>query len=169
MNRTAILAVLLLAACGRQAEAPSAGEAAAVQEQASEQPAGEVAEQAPAKGQAAAPAAPAAESPCLIQGGQPVPENRIRAVGTEPFWAASVEGRCVTYMTPENQSGVRIWTRFEGASENGRWTGALDGKPFVMATRSEPRCSDGMSDEVYPLAVTLEVRGERRTGCAKPR
>lgn len=35
-------------------------------------------------------------SACLIQDGGRIPENRLHAVGTEPFWAADVQGRCVT-------------------------------------------------------------------------
>lgn len=109
------------------------------------------------------------QSPCLVQDGKAVPANAIRAIGTEPFWGASVEGRCVTYSTPENQGGTRVWTKFSGTAEKGRWTGALGGKPFVMETRPESQCSDGMSDNIYPIAVALTVGGELRTGCARPR
>lgn len=111
---------------------------------------------------------PGMESPCLVEDGRPVPPNAIRALGTEPFWNAIVEGRCVTYLTPEDQDGTRVWTRFSGKEEKGRWVGALGGKPFVMETRPDPKCSDGMSDNVYPIAVTLTVGGEQRTGCARP-
>ena len=104
-----------------------------------------------------------------MQDGRPIAANAIRAIGTEPFWGASVEGRCVTYSTPEDQKGTRIWTKFSGAADKGRWTGALDRMPFVMETRPDPECSDGMSDNIYPIAVTLTVRGERRTGCAERR
>ncbi|HET9460002.1 MAG TPA: hypothetical protein VFO51_08495 [Sphingomicrobium sp.] len=107
-------------------------------------------------------------SPCLVQDGKAVPANAIRAIGTEPFWGASVEGRCVTYSTPEDQGGTRVWTKFSGRAEKGRWTGALGGRPFVMEIRPESQCSDGMSDNVYPIAVTLTVGGELRTGCARP-
>ena len=106
--------------------------------------------------------------PCLLQDGQRVPANRIKAVGTEPFWAARIEGRCVTYLTPEDQQGTRIWTRFSGTADNGAWVGALDGRRFELITRPEPGCSDGMSDKRYPTAVMLAVRGEQRTGCAEP-
>lgn len=110
----------------------------------------------------------AGASPCLVQDGSTIPPNSIRAIGTEPFWGASVEGRCVTYSTPEDQDGTRIWTRFSGSAEKGRWEGAFDGSPFVMVTRPEPGCSDGMSDNRYPIAVTLTVSGEQRRGCARP-
>ncbi|MGI8706062.1 MAG: hypothetical protein ACR2JJ_09775 [Sphingomicrobium sp.] len=108
-------------------------------------------------------------SACLIQDGNRIPENRLHAVGTEPFWAANVEGRCVTYSHPEDQDGTRVWTKFSGTAQNGTWTGALGNQPFVMATEPQPGCSDGMSDKRYPVAVTLTVRGEQRRGCAEPR
>lgn len=109
-------------------------------------------------------------SACLTgRDGEPVPANRIRAVGTEPFWAAQVEGRCVTYSHPENQSGTRVWTQFSGTAESGSWSGHLNGQRFVMRTRPQPGCSDGMSDKRYPIAVTLTVGGEQRRGCAERR
>jgi uncharacterized membrane protein len=112
--------------------------------------------------------ATAAISPCLVQDGRRVGDNRIRAIGTEPFWGARIEGRCVTYSTPEDQDGTRIWTQFTGTVENGAWTGYLDNDRFILRTRPQPGCSDGMSDNRYPIAVSLTVRGEERTGCAEP-
>jgi uncharacterized membrane protein len=106
-------------------------------------------------------------SACLIQDGRRLSEMPLHAIGTEPFWAASVQGRCVTYSTPENQDGTRVWTQFSGSAENGTWRGALDERRFVMRTRPEQGCSDGMSDIRYPIAVTLTVMGEERRGCAR--
>jgi uncharacterized membrane protein len=114
------------------------------------------------------PPKPTPSSACLTQDGKPVPANRLRAVGTEPFWGARIEGRCVTYSHPEDQKGTRVWTRFSGTSENGTWTGALGGKPFMLRTTPEAGCSDGMSDNRYPIAVNLTVGGEQRSGCAAP-
>ena len=92
----------------------------------------------------------------------------LRAVGTEPFWGARIQGRCVTYSHPENQQGSRVWTRYTAQPGGGRWIGALDGRRFELVTRAESGCSDGMSDKTYPIAVELLVGGERRTGCAEP-
>ena len=117
------------------------------------------------------PAAPRPQpaGACLTQDGRPVPANRLRAIGTEPFWGARIEGRCVTYSHPEDQQGTRVWTRFTRTREGGRWSGALGNRRFELATRREPGCSDGMSDRRYPIAVDLLVGGERRQGCAEPR
>ena len=112
--------------------------------------------------------APQPAGACLTQDGKPVPANRIRAVGTEPFWGARIEGRCVTYSHPEDQNGTRVWTKFGGTTSNGSWTGSLGGHPFVLRTRPQADCSDGMSDKRYPIAVSLTVGGEQRTGCAEP-
>ncbi len=107
-------------------------------------------------------------SACLTQGGKRIPANRLRAVGTEPFWGARIEGRCVTYSTPEDQQGTRIWTAFTGSPENGQWAGFLNDQRFVLRTRAQPGCSDGMSDIRYPISVTLTIGADRRRGCAEP-
>lgn len=115
------------------------------------------------------PAPPAkAGSPCLIQGSERLQVTPLRAVGTEPFWGARIEGRCVTYNHPEDQAGTRVWTRYTPAPGGGIWSGALGGQRFELRTRAAPGCSDGMSDRRYPIAVELLVNGEQRRGCAEP-
>jgi uncharacterized membrane protein len=110
----------------------------------------------------------ASTNPCLVQDGKLLRMSPLRAVGTEPFWGARIEGRCVTYSHPEDQKGTRIWTRFAPGPDGGIWTGALGGRPFRLVTRTRKDCSDGMSDKRYPFAVELVVAGERRSGCAEP-
>ena len=122
---------------------------------------------------ASAPAAPAraaaaATGPCHTQDGKNVNGAPLRAVGTEPFWGARIEGRCVTYSNPEDQKGTRVWTRFTPAQGGGTWSGALGGRRFELRIRPERGCSDGMSDKSYPLAAELFVGGEKRSGCAEP-
>jgi uncharacterized membrane protein len=113
-----------------------------------------------------APVPPA--NACRAQDGRAIAAPALRAVGTEPFWGARIEGRCVTYSTPEDQPGTRIWTRYTPTAHGGLWSGALGGRPFELRTRRRPGCSDGMSDKAYPIAVELRVAGETRTGCAEP-
>jgi uncharacterized membrane protein len=125
-------------------------------------------ETAAAAGPAPVPA-PTAAGACRMQDGRPLRVAPLRAVGTEPFWGARIEGRCVTYSHPEDQKGTRIWTRFTpGPDGGGTWSGALHGRRFELRSRPGPGCSDGMSDNRYPLAVDLVVAGERRAGCAEP-
>jgi uncharacterized membrane protein len=106
-------------------------------------------------------------SACRKEDGEVIPANALKAVGTEPFWAARIYGRCVTYMTPENQAGTRIWASFDGSRDSGVWTGFYKEQRFVLRTRPAPGCSDGMSDKSYPVGVTLVVGGEERIGCAE--
>lgn len=113
--------------------------------------------------------APPGAGPCHTQGTERLAIQPLRVFGTEPFWAARTEGRCVTYSHPEDQNGTRVWTRYTpGAGGGGTWAGALGGKPFELRIRPQPGCSDGMSDRRYPLAAELLVGGERRQGCAAP-
>lgn len=122
-----------------------------------------VAPPVPAQGNAAG------AGPCFMQGSERIRVASLRAIGTEPFWGARVEGRCVTYSHPENQTGTRIWTRYApGPGGAGTWSGALGGRNFQLSIRPAPGCSDGMSDRVHPMAAELLVGGERRRGCAAP-
>lgn len=106
-------------------------------------------------------------SPCLVQDGEAL-RTSLKAVGTEPFWAARIEGRCVTYSHPEVQKGTRVWTRYTPGPVGGTWAGALGGQPFQLRINPTRKCSDGMSDKVYPITVELTVHGEQRHGCAEP-
>jgi uncharacterized membrane protein len=105
---------------------------------------------------------------CFAQDGERLRMTPLRAVGTEPFWGARVEGRCVTYSHPEDQKGTRVWTRFTPGPDGGVWSGSFGGRRFELRTRSRAGCSDGMSDKRYPFAAELLVAGERRSGCAEP-
>jgi uncharacterized membrane protein len=106
---------------------------------------------------------------CMMQGSERLRVAPLRAVGTEPFWGARIEGRCVTYSHPDDQAGTRVWTRYAPApGGGGTWSGALAGRRFELRARPQPGCSDGMSDTRYPIAVDLLVAGERRRGCAAP-
>lgn len=114
------------------------------------------------------PARAASAGPCTVQDGKPVRASAIRALGTEPFWNARIEGRCVTYSHPEDQKGTRVWTRHTPGPGGGTWAGSLGGSRFELRIRPERGCSDGMSDKRYPLKADLVVGGQRRSGCAEP-
>jgi uncharacterized membrane protein len=118
--------------------------------------------------QPAPPTSTAGVGACHLQGSDRLEVASLRAVGTEPFWGARIEGRCVTYSHPDDQAGTRVWTRYTPTATGGTWVGALGGQRFELTTRAAPGCSDGMSDRRYPIAVDLLVGGERRQGCAAP-
>lgn len=166
-----IAAMLLLTSCGSERTTGERGPNGSSRMQEPNQatsvtttPPGPAAQTANASGDAS----PA--SACLMQGSERLAIRPIRAVGTEPFWSARIEGRCVTYSTPEDQQGTRVWTRYSAAPNRGGgiWTGQLANTTFELRTRPQAGCSDGMSDEIYPIAVELTVGGEQRQGCAEP-
>ena len=108
----------------------------------------------------------AATHPCNVQAGQLL-KHAMKAVGTEPFWGARVQGRCVTYSTPDDQAGTRIWTKVETGPMGPVFVGAYQGKPFVLRVQPAVGCSDGMSDRKYDWEASLTVSGEERKGCAE--
>ena len=159
----------LLAGCGEAPTTNVAGDSVKVAEGgAIEQRPAETLGENQAKEATNVASTPTNVSACLIQDGEGLRITPVRAIGTEPFWGAQVEGRCVTYSTPEDQKGTRIWTRFNPGPDGGVWIGTFEGKPFKLITRLRQGCSDGMSDRSYPLDAMLVVRGEERNGCAAP-
>ena len=110
---------------------------------------------------------PSGDHPCNVQEGKAA-AHRLKALGTEPFWAAEVDGRCVTYKTPEDQQGTRVWTKVTEVSGGTVFEGALRGRQFQLTVKPAPGCSDGMSDRTYPQEAVLRVDGETRRGCAEP-
>lgn len=95
----------------------------------------------------------------------PVPTG-FRALGTEPFWSAVVEGRTLTYSTPDTPDGLAIAVNRKDAGAGVVYTGTIDGKPIELEVRRKT-CSDGMSDTVYPFAVVRRIGPETQRGCAQ--
>ena len=128
-----IVAGSLVAACGGPGtDASSNSEAESLEVAAQNQPVinGELeAQPAPVAANTGDNVQADSVSPCLMQGTDRLRVVPLRAVGTEPFWGARVEGRCVTYSNPENQQGVRIWTRYSSEGNGrGTWVGQLGGR-----------------------------------------
>lgn len=89
----------------------------------------------------------------------------LNFTGTEPFWGGDIDGRTLTYKTPEDPDGQAIMV--ERFAERGgiAFSGLIDGAEFeMMVTPLE--CSDGMSERTYPFTATLKIGEETRNGCA---
>ena len=163
--RTVALSLLLLSACtSREAEPDGRRAASEPVEQSNEA----TAEPAANLAQSVQSSSEIKKHPCYTQDGEPV-TDKLKAIGTEPFWAAEVQGRCVTYKTPDDQQGTRVWTHVDTGPQGPAWNGALRGKPFQLYVKPAPPpgCSDGMSDKVFPMDAVLRVDGETRNGCAE--
>ena len=92
--------------------------------------------------------------------------ERFTALGTEPFWAAKVDGNRLTYSTPQDQAGRTISITRHIAARVATIDGLLDGRPLRLRIGAGP-CSDGMSDVVYPLTVERTVGDAVQNGCAR--
>lgn len=161
---TALTIILALTACTSSKE--SEGTLVAANE-GNRAGGGEVKEVPPAVEPASAPSNEAAMA-CSVQDGAALKIASIKGLGTEPFWNVRTDGRCVTYSTPEDQTGTRIWTKATASAAETSWTGALRGKTFVLSVKPKADCSEGMSDKIYPMEAELRVDGEVRHGCAEP-
>ena len=92
--------------------------------------------------------------------------QRFTALGTEPFWAAKVDGGRLIYSTPLDHAGRAISITRHAAARVATVEGVLDGRLLRLRIRAGP-CSDGMSDVVYPFAVERTVGDDVQHGCAR--
>ncbi|MDP3677279.1 MAG: hypothetical protein Q8R44_19640 [Novosphingobium sp.] len=148
-NSIGVWAVVLLCACGERGsqQSPSA-----------EKPVATIAPR-PSRSQAAARASE-------IPAGLALPARFI-ALGTEPFWAAKVDGERLTYLTPEDQAGQTISLTRVSRGDLVELQGMLAGEQLTLTVSAGP-CSDGMSDTVYPFEVRRRLGNDEQRGCAKP-
>lgn len=151
-----LIALAALAACGKPAPAP--------EPTASAQPA-----PPPAPAATSEPAPVTKPSPSPTPSATPAPEKRLQALGTEPFWSVEVmpKGR-LKYSTPDMLNGVVVSSIEKREGERIRYIARFNGKPFTLDIVPD-KCSDGMSDTVYPYKVTFVHSGRTDHGCARLR
>ncbi len=161
MRGLAILAILLLTACGPEqaqvenvrednAAAPVAGAPILNQIVGNQQQ-----QQAEtAQGNETAPPALRTQTP------QP---SRYRALGTEPFWAVTVKGSTAILERPDKPPASFTVSR----NDDGRAVRFL-GEGFTMTVVEGP-CSDGMSDAIWSDQVAIAFGEGTLKGCGGDR
>lgn len=119
-----------------------------------------------ASGAASAPTA--IDSAAKAEAAPAVPRipGNLTALGTEPFWSAQITGDILTYTTPETPDGIKAPVERSDQSDGTSFAAALDDKALVLEVKNDA-CSDGMSDTVYPMTVTLLIDGDPQQGCAR--
>ena len=90
----------------------------------------------------------------------------FRAFGTEPFWNVRVEGRALTYTTPEDQAGQGLRGERRAIDGGVELAGNHDGRDFVLTVVAGD-CSDGMSDNRYALVATFRYGEVEYSGCGE--
>jgi uncharacterized membrane protein len=96
--------------------------------------------------------------------GAPAIPETFHALGTEPFWGVTVAGIDVRYSTPEITEEVARDVIRSASSGVETLSGRFGEVPFALTVRPE-RCSDGMSDRVYPFAAHLRIGERDLQGC----
>ena len=97
------------------------------------------------------------------------PTGALRAIGTEPFWGLDIDSTGLRFTTPDDMTGIRWPPRAPLVSgDTWRWLGET-GRATIAARIWPARCSDGMSDRVYPYAALVRVDGTDYRGCAASR
>lgn len=94
-----------------------------------------------------------------------VPSHLV-ARGTEPFWAVEVDSGRLVWRTPEQPEGVAV--AVERRTEGGRVLYVARDDAGMALEVVPGRCSDGMSDLVYPFTATWTRAGRAWRGCALP-
>jgi len=90
------------------------------------------------------------------------PAETYRALGTEPFWSLKIGAREMVF-TEANAPGVRIVQPTPKPIVG--FAGEIYQTPRLRVNIVHMRCSDGMSDRVYPDRVQLGVDSRSFEGC----
>jgi uncharacterized membrane protein len=90
----------------------------------------------------------------------PAPPPPYRAIGTEPFWNLLINADDVTFTQPDAQP-----IRQPTPKVIHGFAGEIYQTPRINVNVVHARCSDGMSDRVYPDRVQVTVDGRRFDGC----
>jgi len=93
--------------------------------------------------------------------GPPPPMGTYRAVGTEPFWSLTIGPREMTFEEPNRPTPVVQPTPRPTIGV----AGEIYQTPRLNVNIVHSRCSDGMSDRVYPDKVQVAADGRRFEGC----
>lgn len=139
MDARVIVALLLLAACNRQS---------------------------PDSGAAAGDDTPAAGTALTGQ----VPEAVIVSVN-EPFLNATVSDGAIVVRSPDTPEGRHFAISATAASRSAEsarrsWGGSGEGGDIRIEVVNTP-CTDSMSGAHFPYSGSIELNGQRHTGCAR--
>ena len=163
--RRAALIMLSLSACGGEPTPPPMANGSAVSPQNAI-----VAPIAAATAPTTAPKSPAAVAPVIrkppVSRGTPPPnrsEPDYRAIGTEPFWAASIRGDKLVLERPDHPPRI-----FRVVRSDDRRAIRYGGEGFAM-TVSEGPCGDGMSDAIWSDRVQIAYGDGTLKGCGGER
>lgn len=162
---TLLAAVAALAACGEEPSAHNDAAYAPVDEAAPGPTANTIMPPAASAAMEPATNTPTTNTP---EPAEPTPTNAasdyrqpMRLTGTEPFWGVQI-GDKITLQRPDYPNLV---VANAGPSINGD-VAVWNARDITIRLEPQAGCSDGMSDNRYPYAARVTVKGEVLKGCA---
>ena len=94
--------------------------------------------------------------------GPPSDAQRYRALGTEPFWSLIIDRQRMVF-TEANALGVEIVQPTPKVIVG--FAGEIYETPRIGVNIVHARCSDGMSERIFPDKVQLRIDDRRFEGC----
>ncbi len=89
------------------------------------------------------------------------PGGVYRALGTEPFWDMTIDSRQIIF----TDRGTNLRVAQPTPSVIGGFAGEIYQTPRIGVNIVHRPCNNGMSDQVYPDTVQVDVDGRRYNGC----
>lgn len=90
----------------------------------------------------------------------------LRALGTEPFWGVEVSLDEIVFTGVDRADFQAAGPVLRLAGAGAVFTAKDAAGVELTLTLKPDKCSDGMSDWVYPLSAEVKFAGETLTGCA---
>ena len=90
--------------------------------------------------------------------------------GTEPFWGMTVGYGFATFEFDGKKTRMALDAPETPGARPNIWLLPVHGKPgqFILGTKPDSeKCSDGMSDNVYPYTMLVRAGGFFMEGCCK--
>ncbi|MGH7710643.1 MAG: COG3650 family protein [Gemmatimonadaceae bacterium] len=93
----------------------------------------------------------------------------LRAIGTEPFWALDVDSTGLRFTSPDDTGGIRFPPIAHSvAGDTMVWVAETE-RAAIDVRIWRDKCSDGMSDRVWPYVAVVRIEGKTHRGCADAR
>lgn len=97
-----------------------------------------------------------------------IPDTIFTGLGTEPFWAVYVIGdEKIVFEPADGPISERNLNSTDSSSPGIIKYFASGTISSITLTIKKENCSDGMSEEVYPYSVDLDVGGVKYKGCGR--
>lgn len=105
-------------------------------------------------------------APKLMMLGEVDLSRPLRALGTEPFWGVEVSLDEIVFTGVDRADFRAAGPVLRLAGAGAVFTAEDASGAELTLTLKPDKCSDGMSDWVYPLSAEVKFGGETLSGCA---